>query len=908
MPDAVDPIRSPYLTGRLPLAQHGALLELSIDGVTGPGIAAGRKREFSIPLPQAVFDGAVHEVSIRVAGEPTVLSGCPLRFQSNYQGYVQMEPFAGPLLTGWARDLSRPGTPLAVEILLHGRPIAVVSADRFCDDFPGYSGRPGRCGFSFRIEGLEQLDRSSVIRARIAGTQFDLRGSPVLYLDTSRFLTTIHNVNSAFRFLNERTAGGEWASGPGIELSQAERTIFTDLFLGGGNLAEMMELSRWFQEAASQHIAAATERHRFYTYLSGSFAGCPTIRHAAADPHTDIIVHSAAAHVRAVDCLGALLASAPETPFTVIYVLDGNPDPGFRARLEAQAAGRDVIFLENRSPRGFAASFNAAALLHRERDVVALDANTLVAGDWLRRLRASVDRAPAAGIVTPFTTAGEICNYTGAAAPQHSLHHRDALSMAANGDSLLDIPAIQGVCSFIRRSCLDEVGPLEEGTFQTRGAALIDFCVRAANRGWRILLAAGVLVESAPEELESAADRQALDRSHPFFADLLVNFQLDDPALPLRREIDIAVLRNLQRPVYCFLTHRFGGGTERHIRDLCAALDSEGIEPIVLFALDGRRVSIVLPRLDALASLHYRLESELRQLFSDLSRLNIQEFHIHSNIAIPDELMQLPSRLGIPYDCTVHDYSWFCPRVNLIDESGIYCGEPSLAACEDCIRHGDAGLWREFSATHRSVAELRSKSHAILSSARKVFCPSLDTKLRMARQFELTNLELRIPLEPPSPPPAPRSAKIDASVVNVGLIGFISRKKGMEILRQCALSAVRGALPLRFIVVGFTENDASFQGLPNVLITGRYQEGEAANLLRDHEVHLALFPTICPETHSYALSIALHAGLYPVAFDLGAIAERIRAGGFGRLLPLETPPEEIDEVLLECSGRDRVVI
>ena len=130
-----------------------------------------------------------------------------------------------------------------------------------------------RPGFSCKIQGQEQLNQSSVIRARILGTQFDLRGSPVLYLDTSRFLKTLHRVNSAFRFLNERTAGSAFPSGPGVDLTEEERRTFADLLLSSGNLAELMELSRWFQTAGTQHIAASTHRHRFYTYHSESFAG-----------------------------------------------------------------------------------------------------------------------------------------------------------------------------------------------------------------------------------------------------------------------------------------------------------------------------------------------------------------------------------------------------------------------------------------------------------------------------------------------------------------------------------------------------------------------------------------------------------------------------------------------------------
>jgi hypothetical protein len=104
--------------------------------------------------------------------------------------------------------------------------------------------------------------------------------------------------------------------------------------------------------------------------------------------------------------------------------------------------------------------------------------------------------------------------------------------------------------------------------------------------------------------------------------------------------------------------------------------------------------------------------------------------------------------------------------------------------------------------------------------------------------------------------------------------------------------------------VGFTEDDQAFQSLRNVTITGRYKEGDAGNLIQSYGLRLALFPIVWPETYSYTLSIALNTGLYPVAFDLGAIAERIRDLKFGHLLPLETTPEEINATLMSRSAQN----
>ena len=51
----------------------------------------------------------------------------------------------------------------------------------------------------------------------------------------------------------------------------------------------------------------------------------------------------------------------------------------------------------------------------------------------------------------------------------------------------------------------------------------------------------------------------------------------------------------------------------------------------------------------------------------------------------------------------------------------------------------------------------------------------------------------------------------------------------------------------------------------------------------------------------YALSIVRAAGLFPVCFDLGAQAERVRAWGEGLVLPLDATPAAINEAFIPTA-------
>jgi len=65
---------------------------------------------------------------------------------------------------------------------------------------------------------------------------------------------------------------------------------------------------------------------------------------------------------------------------------------------------------------------------------------------------------------------------------------------------------------------------------------------------------------------------------------------------------------------------------------------------------------------------------------------------------------------------------------------------------------------------------------------------------------------------------------------------------------------------------------------------GRYEEAELDQILARLDLDAIWFPAVTPETYSYTLTAALKQGLHLVAFDMGALGERIRESGHGTLL------------------------
>jgi glycosyltransferase involved in cell wall biosynthesis len=157
------------------------------------------------------------------------------------------------------------------------------------------------------------------------------------------------------------------------------------------------------------------------------------------------------------------------------------------------------------------------------------------------------------------------------------------------------------------------------------------------------------------------------------------------------------------------------------------------------------------------------------------------------------------------------------------------------------------------------------------------------------------------------PPNARRVAAVpgDDEPLRVALLGTLEPHKGADVLLACAADARDRDLPLWFDVIGKADTRQELEAVGNVRVSGAYREGDVFDLLEAFGCHCALFLSVWPETYSYTLSIAQAAGLYCVAFDIGAPAARIAEWGWGEVLPLGTPPGRLNDRLLAVARRLR---
>jgi GT2 family glycosyltransferase len=633
---------------------------------------------------------------------------------------------------------------------------------------------------------------------------------------------------------------------------------------------------------------------------------------ARAAERVDVVVPAYRGVDETVACIESVLRARVSTPFELTVINDCSPEPALSQALRALSTRHGFALIENESNSGFVRTANKGMMLRPDRDVVLLNSDTEVADGWLDRMRKAAYGDANIATVTPFSNRATICSFPSGTRDNGlpdgvPLAELAAKCAEANDGAVVPIPTAVGFCMYVRRAALDEVGYFDEQRWGKGYGEENDFCLRASTLGWRHVIACDVFVAHHGQTSFAgdkaglvARNSEKLNGLYPDYAGTIRRFVEHDPVAPARRRLFVALARSLAGRYILFLNHVWGGGANVAATDLAERLQRSGEAVLFLSAPDHGTLELGI--FGSNLAVAYKGPQRYSALLDDLLQLGIWHVHIHQLTGFGPEIYELLPKLGVAHDVTVHDYFYVCPRVNLVDGSDTYCGEPDAEGCNRCLAsHGPHDSCHSlYPALGPDIRTWRARQGALLEAARLVIAPSRDVERRIRRYFPLRNIAVKPHPERVRMIPAARTSA--AGTVNVAVIGAIGVHKGFKVLKACAEDARRRSLPLRFVVVGYTCDDKQLARMPNVVITGQYKREQLGEILARHQCALAAFFSVCPETFSYTLSEALVHGLYPVVFDLGAQAERVRQIGRGLVLPLDASASVINDRLLSASA------
>lgn len=637
-------------------------------------------------------------------------------------------------------------------------------------------------------------------------------------------------------------------------------------------------------------------------------------------------------------CIDSVLAANCRSAYRLIVVNDASPEPALSAWLRARAAQEARMqLLENPENLGFVGSVNRGMALSASNDVLLLNSDTEVAGDWLDRMRRAAYGDRRVATVTPLSNNATICSYPrfcldNELPPGWSGARLDALCAQTHPGAVLDVPTGVGFCLYIRRDCLAQVGLFDERNFGKGYGEENDFCLRAAQAGWRNLLALDTFVLHRGGvsfgAQKSARERAAMDtlrRLHPRYEGAVAAFVQADPARPWRLALDVARITGAGLPVVLAVLHDRAGGTLRHVRELAAHLHGQALF-LTLTPAPGRSVQLQLAGAGEGLRLVFKLASERQQLLQALRQLGVRHIHYHHLLGHDPWVTELPHLLRVRYDFSVHDYYSYCTHISLTGRDNRYAQDPGPGVCACCPAHARAPTGSG------SVADWRQRNRHFLSAARNVLAPSHDSARRIAafapgarirvaphtdtgdgaqpqRAHAAADATAALPADAlpgaapdtspvPSPPPLPATAPL-----KIAVLGALSAIKGADLLEAVALEAARRQAPVEFHLLGYGYRHLQTQPRAQLSVHGAYEDQDLPGLLRWLRPDLVWFPALWPETYSYTLSAALQAGLPVAAPDLGAFAERLAGRPWSWLLRWDMSPEQWLAALLDLRAR-----
>jgi hypothetical protein len=264
------------------------------------------------------------------------------------------------------------------------------------------------------------------------------------------------------------------------------------------------------------------------------------------------------------------------------------------------------------------------------------------------------------------------------------------------------------------------------------------------------------------------------------------------------------------------------------------------------------------------------------------AEVGARALHVEGLSSIPLASLLELQRSGLTLVLSVHDFSPFCPRPQLLEVPQLrfchYSRDPQR--CARCLAH-DWPVGPDFQAERREIAR------ELLLAAAAVVYPSEFLRRRHLELFPGLREERQRVIEPAlaTGPPAP--ARAEGPVRHVAYVGQVQPHKGALVFEEAVRRLPPEAWPqLRWSAYGGGDPELlrRLRRLPRVAVRGYYRSGSLVGRLRRDRVDVALLLSIWPESFNLALSECMAAGVPVIAFDHGAIAERIGRHGGGRLV------------------------
>jgi O-antigen biosynthesis protein len=624
--------------------------------------------------------------------------------------------------------------------------------------------------------------------------------------------------------------------------------------------------------------------------------------HTDTSEKTDVIVPIYNAYEDTCRCLYSLLKF--RNNYRIVLVNDCSTDERIPALLEriSRSDIPCITIITNPENHGFVRSVNTG-MRFSGNDVILLNSDTIVTEKWAEKIRDCAYSDDRIATVTPFTNNGTICSIPEFCSDNQIPQGYTIDSFGRFVEELSfrhypEIPTAVGFCMYIRRDVLEKTGFFDEASFDKGYCEENDFCMRAIRAGYTNRLCDDTFVYHKGESSFCGTRNARVEKNfqilagrYPEYVPLVQRFCATNPLLDQQSyfKAKIAVWsdpRTKKRILY--ILHSLGGGTEKHAEDLISSLCNS----YAFFIAQVFQNTLIFTEINNGTRIRYRfpMKSFGPHTASDpgyrdimkkfIAAFSIDLIHVHHLMGHSFDIFKTAEEMDIPVLFTVHDFFSICPKINLLDENGRYCGIPEIPVCNRCLKktfnHGDGFIsaWRSLYQEGLGICDqIIAPSKAAIEILTRCY-PELKEKCSVIEHGS-------DPIKPDHP--AYGNADGGDRVFHIAYIGILAFHKGREVFYTLAQSRdLAGITKWSILGVSDLHKEAGYYPKNNVTVHGPYTDLEHLRKLTiENNIDLIILPALWPETFSFTLSEAWELGIPVLGSDLGAIGERIRETGGG---------------------------
>ena len=159
----------------------------------------------------------------------------------------------------------------------------------------------------------------------------------------------------------------------------------------------------------------------------------------------------------------------------------------------------------------------------------------------------------------------------------------------------------------------------------------------------------------------------------------------------------------------------------------------------------------------------------------------------------------------------------------------------------------------------------------------------------LIRMYTILHVIPHVPL-----PSGSEKNKKTTETFNIGLIGVLCYKKGLEVVKALAGYIEENELNIRLRLIGTSDEEIES---PVFSQTGRYTREEIPRLTLEQDIDMFLIPSVWPETFSYTTSEIISMGFPVAVLPVGAPVERVKRYAKGLVLKDEQPENIVEEMI-----------